>query len=704
MGEWSKSIGEKGEKIVDEFLGMLGWKSTLINESLKCIYSEKHKNDRTKKGKSTHGADSTYFYESPFFTGELNHIIISSKFSNEQYPKSKDNKGLNSIFEKHFLDLSYTVECYQRSNLKIDNSKMLRDIEREKTYGILFWLSNSIEDLEYSAVSKLTYTPDKTLVYDVNYIIDNERASFLYNSIKNIISNYEGYDRQFYYIDTGSNPSSSSKRYIGKELPIQLMISDILLFRLKKDNEKILVMIVKDDFSEESLNRILGLAHNLTKGLTKINIHFPNYDTLKNSTIVSQVKRGFNRSSEVVDSINILAYNENITELGNDNKTNELVNNDEEIIKLEHNQILPYGNELRDMLSRSSITAVEMNKLLRKKGVYLSKPDKENILPILSSILLSPSEFDFLKNKQKTREDSEKIRSDIPIQCIDTIKNENLITILPPSINLNEIAQNQYSTYKFHNIDLSFEMMDDNPNRIKASFTITKYENNKIWFENKNEFYGYVIFELNKDKLEIKTSSIHTSLDTENIIDLIKKEVLKILKNKNLIDNNTQEKKILLNDFLNNNTSIPFFLKFTTTGLNELIFENIISMELELNKDEPLPKDSDIKWMENKIQKFKLDGKEIQEVELINNDKNYKYLQCWGMVAKYSFNSKEGIGECNINFSFQKKGKNEFELHIGKIDLEEIITTKKSAENFILETLDNLKLDYYQKTMEDKNV
>jgi len=703
MGEWSKSVGEKGEKIVDEFLSMLGWNSTLINESLQCMYGEKHKNKRTERGKSTHGADSTYIYESPFFTGQLDHIIISSKFSYDKYPKSKDNRGLNTIFKEHFLDLSYTVECYQRSNLKIENAKGLKNIESEKFYGILFWLTNFQEDLEYSAVSRLTHNPEKTLVYDVNYIIDNERASFVYNALKNLNSNYADYKQKFYYIDTGNNPSSRSKRYFGSELPIQLIISDILLFRLQKDKEYILVMIVKDNFSKESLNRILGLAHNLTKGLSKINIHFPNYDTLKDDTVVKQVKRGFSKSSEVVDSINVFSYNEKLTELGNDNRMNKLVEKDEEV-KLEHNQILPYGNELRDLLSRSNITAFEMNKLLRSKGVYLSNPSKENILPILSSILLSPSEFDFLKDKQKTREDSGKRRSDLPIKCMDSIKNENLITILPPSLNLDEIAQNSLSSYKFHNVNLNFEMINDNPNKIKASFTITKFENNKIWFENKNEFDGYVIFELNQDKLEFKSSSIHTSLDTESIIDSIKKEVLKTLKSKQFIANDTKEEKILFDNFLKNHMSIPFFLKFTTTGLKELVFENIISMELELNREETLPKNSDIKWMENKIQKFKLDGKEIQEVDLINSNKNYKYLHCWGIVAEYSFESKEGVGRCKVNFSFQKKGKCEFELHIiGKANLDTLITTRKGAENFVVETLDNLKLKNYEEIMEKIN-
>jgi hypothetical protein len=75
------------------------------------------------------------------------------------------------------------------------------------------------------------------------------------------------------------------------------------------------------------------------------------------------------------------------------------------------------------------------------------------------------------------------------------------------------------------------------------------------------------------------------------------------------------------------------------------------------------------------------------------------------MVAKYKFNSKEGKGSCKINFSFQKSGKNEFEIHIdSKIHFESIETSKTGAENFIMDTLDNLKLNKYQIIMENNNV
>ncbi|MFV7791509.1 hypothetical protein ACNO6Z_11765, partial [Aliarcobacter lanthieri] len=89
------------------------------------------------------------------------------------------------------------------------------------------------------------------------------------------------------------NPSDKNKKYKDNFLPLELLLSDIQLLLLENESEKILAMIVKDNFSIESLNRIFGLAHNITKGLAKINIHFPDYSTNKHGNDVKRVKRGF---------------------------------------------------------------------------------------------------------------------------------------------------------------------------------------------------------------------------------------------------------------------------------------------------------------------------------------------------------------------------------------------------------------------------
>lgn len=43
MGEWSKTVGEKGEKVVDFFFkDILGYNSVSSNETIGCIKGTKH--------------------------------------------------------------------------------------------------------------------------------------------------------------------------------------------------------------------------------------------------------------------------------------------------------------------------------------------------------------------------------------------------------------------------------------------------------------------------------------------------------------------------------------------------------------------------------------------------------------------------------------------------------------------------------------
>lgn len=700
-GEISKTNGEICEKIVDELLNLIGWNSTPLNETVACLYPKKHQRQSAKQVRNTHGDDSFYIYKSPFFSGQLNHILISSKFTAKAYP-SPHSQTLNTEFSKHFKDLAETMECYNRSNLKNDNNRDFKDIDYERIYGILFWISEDDESISQSIFPKLNSKYTNDLKYSAIYLIDRARSEFILKATHVIKNNYlsNSYKSSFYYIDTGNNPSDMNKKYKDKYLPLELLVSDIQLFLLEKDSEKILALIVKDEFSVDSLKRLLGLAHNVSKGLAKINIHFPNYSFSKHGNDVKRVKRGF-ENSNIVDSVNILSYNDDIMSLANNSITSSLPSQIDEEVKLKHAQILPYGNELRELLIFSDISEAEMNKLLRDKGVYLAEPTKENILPILSSILLSPVEFDRLREKQKTKEDQEKRRSDPPIKLTNNVQNETLITILP-DIDLNKVAKKEFDNYDFHIASLSFEIIENNPNKVQACYTITKREKNKIWFDSENDFNGSVIFELNDNQLEMKSTSIHTSKDTKFINDMIKKEVIQDFRKKNFIDAKTVEKKILIDDFTNQEI-IDFFINFTDTKSTDVIFDNIISMDIELDENESLPSEHQIKWMENRIKNLKFDGKKIEEIDLITEIDNRKYIKCWGIVSEYKFNYTGGEGKLKINFSFHKRGNHEFELHIISNSFDTLVENKRSVENYILDIFDDVKLKKYQEIMGKKN-
>ena len=76
MGEKSKNSGELGEAYVTNFLKLIGWATSQENESIGCVESDKHNTNGAQKGKTTHGIDALYTYESPLDSNMLIHSVV----------------------------------------------------------------------------------------------------------------------------------------------------------------------------------------------------------------------------------------------------------------------------------------------------------------------------------------------------------------------------------------------------------------------------------------------------------------------------------------------------------------------------------------------------------------------------------------------------------------------------------------------------
>ena len=97
MGEWSKKIGEYGENVVEKFLSTIGWCEPLKGITMQCsMLNGEHKNDKGESVK-THGIDFLYSYINPLVDGQLNNIVISSKYSSPKGEKSDSATNAGGI-------------------------------------------------------------------------------------------------------------------------------------------------------------------------------------------------------------------------------------------------------------------------------------------------------------------------------------------------------------------------------------------------------------------------------------------------------------------------------------------------------------------------------------------------------------------------------------------------------------------------------
>jgi hypothetical protein len=313
MGEWSKKIGEKGEDVASYFLKeYAGFPTPQKGVSLSCNFPDKH--ERTENTpRTTHGIDLLISYKCPLVNNLLEIGIISVKYTADKYPSNP-----RTIFKKHFEDLAYTLECFKNSQKRNDINNNYSGITDTSDTGILFFLSNHDEDYNKDIIgdiSKSLFT-GKDYDYEKIIVVDNSRLSFLYDAISYVSFKYGKNNYSFLYPDTGLNNSPINSINSDKRLPLQYFSASVLPIRIVDKEEIILYLALKDEFCEDHLKRMVGLAQKLNNLSNKTIIAFPNYNELVHSEIVQSVLSLFEDSS-FISKVNIISYNEDFRNTSN---------------------------------------------------------------------------------------------------------------------------------------------------------------------------------------------------------------------------------------------------------------------------------------------------------------------------------------------------------------------------------------------------
>ncbi|WP_281223494.1 GapS4a family protein [Photobacterium sanguinicancri] len=290
MGELSKKIGEHGERVVRNFLEVIGWSGAQEGESIICHDSEKHQRKKDSD-RQTHGIDLFYSSKSQLQDFTLDNIVISVKYTSKPYPVNPSSK-----FKEHIKDLAQTVECFMGSDLRADNNESyeMTGITSACDTGVLFWLTNDKES-DQNVVSKISSVQlDKELDFGSIHVVDNEKAAFIYNSVLFVKNNFKSKKLYFHYAFGASNYNDPDIKKYGSIIPVEYLTSSILPFRLiDESSEKVTFCIsCAENFSEDSIARLLSLASDVSLDFTNDFVFlFPDYDPLIHEPIVNKSKR-----------------------------------------------------------------------------------------------------------------------------------------------------------------------------------------------------------------------------------------------------------------------------------------------------------------------------------------------------------------------------------------------------------------------------
>ncbi len=359
---------------------------------------------------------------------------------------------------------------------------------------------------------------------------------------------------------------------------------------------------------------------------------------------------------------------------------------------------LPYGSELTDFLTQNYITEANVAQLLQKKGVYYGIRDKKFTVPVAASMLLTPEEFEFLKQKRNTKEDSLKRRS----STLGWTSTKSLSEEIPANINVRDIVDTRFKGYEIVG-NPRFVVSDKN--KVLMKFDIDRIDNTKGWCNSRRRFNGVIELEVRNGDVEISIVKQNTSTETEEVCDKVVSYVKKELREKGCL---TQDQLSIIFSSFNNEERISFFWDLTGEIPESFMkFEGITDIDVKPDGQKIIPTEIPIEWMANKISKLHVSGDKLHDTFFITDPECHPYLIIWRMEARYSFDDHIAKGSCRLNFEFSGYGRtgrptSEFTVSVSQLSLDKAFkhVSSKKVIAHLLEKIDNQKTQLYKQLRE----
>lgn len=303
MGEVSKTSGENGEKITEELLKLIGWDDLLRGVSVPCIRDSHNR-------KETHGNDFVFIYNNPLHENRTDVIYVSSKNNKNGYPRG--DQGVRTDLKKHLNELDETVYCSKVSPEINSTIQSFGGRKQKKHIGLLVWLHGDNTSLDRDIKPALANIELSLSGGCPLYLIDMSRASFIKKAINHFKASKQGKEYHFYYPKLGSVIANNDERY-GHVLPIELVASDIIPIRFILEGKASLCLYAKQNFSEETLKKLCGLAFDFADGWVEdifigLESYHPANDRQKKDTVLMAYQ-------ERKANVKVFCYQETILDL-----------------------------------------------------------------------------------------------------------------------------------------------------------------------------------------------------------------------------------------------------------------------------------------------------------------------------------------------------------------------------------------------------
>lgn len=362
--------------------------------------------------------------------------------------------------------------------------------------------------------------------------------------------------------------------------------------------------------------------------------------------------------------------------------------------------LLPVGERLKPLLSKSCISESDMKNILAERGVYIGDSDKKSSIPILTLSILSPREFEKLQELQKTKEDSLKTK----IIKAKSQSDKNLNNLIPQDLVKRDDLIDEYDCFDF-DTDLSFNM--DDQNKLVLDYTIIREDVTKDWANNKSRYTGRVEIEKSATQGMICFRNEYTSSETE----VINKKIIKMVTNHLQILGEISNKESpfeITSDKFNNIQRFAFMLQLANDSPSGFLsFEAVKNIEIGPDRKVNMPDNT--KWMGGSVKNIIINsekGKTLENIEYISDKQYHEFLILRKGQAQYKFSFGVLEGQCIVEYGFPHYFRSHVRNHSFEVSVPKIYFSKDSksensrnASRFILKEFQDMIQQKYDSVL-----
>uniref|UniRef100_UPI00333E80E8 hypothetical protein n=1 Tax=Castellaniella defragrans TaxID=75697 RepID=UPI00333E80E8 len=309
---------------------------------------------------------------------------------------------------------------------------------------------------------------------------------------------------------------------------------------------------------------------------------------------------------------------------------------------------LPFGEQLRVLLSGDHISTGDLAVLARSKGLFVVGLDRTRLIQFLSTTLVQPFEIGKLLDDSASREAKPKAQ---PQKVTLTAKDANWQAAVE---RIQGDLANIVSTARIPGVSFTREpsIQRIGRNHRVISYEIIREDYSRDLLHRELSFKADIAIRQNEGALVLDVISTHTAKETDLINNQIINHITSELKAAG-ISKDDAPSKIRLGSFDGNN-HVTFLLRLAGPDTVGKEPGRIVDLTIKPNSARAgadLP--PELSLLEGSIRNMRMDGDTLNEISLIANEQYHGLFLMTRVLVDHQFDLEGVRGKCSVVYYFQ---------------------------------------------------